>query len=161
MHHSKQSEKIASAKTTNVVADKMTPTIVSFMKNEKAPAPVLSAALKINKAEKASTKKSYGRELNKHIVLQSNVVNPKNVVPAKTITQENAVQQKRNGGGDANLILLVILSLFPFINLIAMYLHDGKSVTTNFWVDLILDILFFVPGIVFALLVVLDVVNLA
>ncbi len=67
----------------------------------------------------------------------------------------------KGGGGDVDLIILVILCFFPFINLIAMYLKDGKSITLNFWIDLILDCLFFLPGIIFALLVVLDVVNLA
>ena len=62
---------------------------------------------------------------------------------------------------DDEKILWIILSLFPFINLIPVYLHDGKKVTANFIVTLILDLLFFLPGIIFALLVVLDVVNLA
>jgi uncharacterized membrane protein YqaE (UPF0057 family) len=62
---------------------------------------------------------------------------------------------------DDEKILWIILCLFPFINLIPVYLHDGKKVTANFIVTLILDLLFFLPGIIFALLVVLDVVNLA
>ncbi len=64
-------------------------------------------------------------------------------------------------GGDTNLIVLVILCLFPFINLIAIYLKDSKKITLNFWLTLIFDLLFFIPGIIFALLVVLDVVNMA
>ena len=65
----------------------------------------------------------------------------------------------KKGGGDTNIILLVILSLFPILALIAIYLKDGKSITLNFWVDLILHFLFLYW--LFALLVVLDVVNLA
>jgi hypothetical protein len=57
-------------------------------------------------------------------------------------------------------ILLIILSLFPLLALIAMYLKDGKRITTNFWVDLILH-LTVVGYAVFAVLVVLDVINLA
>lgn len=64
-------------------------------------------------------------------------------------------------GSDTDTIILVILCLFPFINLIAIFLKDNKAITLNFWVTLILDILFFLPGIIFALLVVLDIVNLA
>lgn len=64
------------------------------------------------------------------------------------------------GSGDANLVLLVILSLFPFLALLAMYLKDGKQITLNFWVDLIFH-LTFIGYIIFALLVVFDVVNLA
>lgn len=61
---------------------------------------------------------------------------------------------------DNQTILLVILSFFPFLALIAMYIKDGKKITLNFWVDLILH-LTFVGYIIFALLVVLDIVNLA
>jgi len=66
----------------------------------------------------------------------------------------------KKGSSDANLIIMIILCFFPFINLIPVYLHDGKSITLNFWITLIGDLLGFVPGIVFALLVVLDIVDL-
>jgi hypothetical protein len=60
----------------------------------------------------------------------------------------------------AELILLVILSIFPLLALLAMYLKDGEEITMNFWVDLILH-LTVVGYIIFALLVVFDIVNLA
>jgi hypothetical protein len=59
--------------------------------------------------------------------------------------------------GDTNLIVLVILSLFPILALIAVYLHDG-DITLNFWIDLILH--FILLYWLFALLVVLDVIDL-
>ena len=67
---------------------------------------------------------------------------------------------KKSGKGDSdiNLILLVILSLFPILALVAIYLHDGKKITLNFWIDLILHFLFLYW--LFALLVVLDVIDL-
>lgn len=61
---------------------------------------------------------------------------------------------------DKDLIVQVILALIIFTCLIAVYLHDGKKITTNFWVDLILY-LTVIGAVIFALLVVLDVVNLA
>jgi len=67
---------------------------------------------------------------------------------------------KSSGGSDSNLILLVILSIFPFFALLAMYLKDGKKITLNFWVDLILHITL-IGYIIFALLVVFDIINLA
>jgi uncharacterized membrane protein YqaE (UPF0057 family) len=78
---------------------------------------------------------------------------------AKKAEARMAKKQKK-GGADANLVLLVILCFFPFLNLIAMYLKDGSQITMNFWIDLLLDCLFFFPGIIFALLVVLDIINL-
>ncbi|MBA3665321.1 MAG: hypothetical protein H0W61_14075 [Bacteroidetes bacterium] len=84
----------------------------------------------------------------------------------RSITKEQMSSLKNGlskaGKGDAggNLILMVILCLFPFICLIPVYLHDGKKVTLNFWITLLLH-LTFIGYIIFALLVVLDVVNLA
>ena len=109
---------------------------------------VLNSMQKAEKKEKASAGKSI-----------STYISAKKATSA--IQQKNKKQSSSAKGGDANTILLVILCLFPFINLIPVYIHDGKSVTTNFWLTLLLDILFFLPGIIFAILVVLDVVNLA
>jgi hypothetical protein len=61
---------------------------------------------------------------------------------------------------DGMTILMIILCLFPFINLIPVYLHD-KDLTMNFLLTLLLDLLFFIPGIIFSILVVLDIVDLA
>jgi len=101
------------------------------------------------------------------IVAQENApeVAPLNAKQAKKLqkivnklTQSNQTSAAGGGTSTGMLILYIILCLFPFINLIPVYLHDGKSVTMNFWVTLILDLL--ILGIIFALLVVLDVVNL-
>jgi uncharacterized membrane protein YqaE (UPF0057 family) len=55
---------------------------------------------------------------------------------------------------DTNLVLLVILAII--IPPVAVFLKDGLS--TNFWISLILTLLFWVPGVIFALLVVFDVI---
>lgn len=60
---------------------------------------------------------------------------------------------------DSNKIIQIILALFPILCLIAVYLHDN-GVTLNFWITLLLH-LTFIGAMIFALLVVLDVVNLA
>jgi len=60
---------------------------------------------------------------------------------------------------DAMFIVLVILCFFWWLNLISVYIHDKHQVTTNFWVTLLLN-LTFIGGIIFSLLVVLDVVDL-
>ena len=61
---------------------------------------------------------------------------------------------------DNDKLIQVILALFPVLCLIAIYLHDGKKITINFIIDLILHITF-IGEILFALLVVLDIINLA
>lgn len=60
---------------------------------------------------------------------------------------------------DDDKIIQIILALFPILCLIAIYLHDGQTITNNFWIDLILH-LTFIGAIIFAILVVLDVINL-
>lgn len=66
---------------------------------------------------------------------------------------------KKSQTSDTDLLIQIILSLFPIICLIAVYLHDGKTITLNFFIDLLLH-LTFIGAMVFALLVVFDVVDL-
>lgn len=71
----------------------------------------------------------------------------------------NKISHQKGKAAEADLIVMVILSLFPILALVAIWLHDGKTITLNFWIDLILHFVFLYW--LFALLVVLDVINLA
>jgi hypothetical protein len=71
----------------------------------------------------------------------------------------NKISHQKGKAADSNLIVMVILSLFPILALIAIWMHDGKTITLNFWIDLLLHFIFLYW--LFALLVVLDVINLA
>lgn len=53
---------------------------------------------------------------------------------------------------EVNTLLLVIIAIL--LPPLAVYLFEG-SITTNFWIDLILTLLFWLPGIIFALIVIL------
>ncbi|MEO6902115.1 MAG: hypothetical protein ABI315_03095 [Bacteroidia bacterium] len=77
----------------------------------------------------------------------------------KRIVGKKIQSTANNKTTSANTLLLVILSLFPILALIAIYIKDGNRITTNFWVDLLLHFIFLYW--LFALLVVLDVINLA
>jgi hypothetical protein len=92
---------------------------------------------------------------------------PKNNIAVKTAikpvaNKKDNVTNSQNKGGDAdlNLVIMVILCLFPFINLIPVYLHDGKKFTLNFLITLLLDFTW-ILGVIYALLVIFDVVDLA
>lgn len=78
---------------------------------------------------------------------------------AHKIISKKIKKETTNEEANDQTILLVILSLFPILALIAIYIKDGKTITTNFWIDLLLHFI----GLwwLFALLVVLDIINLA
>ncbi len=60
---------------------------------------------------------------------------------------------KRNGADPStNTLLLVILAIL--LPPLAVYLHQGE-INTKFWISLLLTLLFFIPGIIYALIVVL------
>lgn len=54
---------------------------------------------------------------------------------------------------DTNKILLVILAII--LPPLAVYLHENE-INTKFWISLVLTLLFWIPGVIYALLVVLD-----
>lgn len=86
--------------------------------------------------------------------------NAAKVVPVKTKTPASIVLHDRQApagpaSGDVDLLILVILALL--LPPLAVFLKEG-DLTINFWIDLLLCLLFFLPGVIFALLVVFDVV---
>ena len=52
---------------------------------------------------------------------------------------------------DNKIVQIIIAILLPPL---AVYLKE-KKISTNFWIDLVLSIIFYVPGILFALYIVL------
>lgn len=90
-----------------------------------------------------------------------------NALPASGVTSKNKLKRldsvllsANSKADDTNTILLVILCLFWFLNLIAVYLKQGKKITKDFWITLILDITF-ILGVIYSILVVLDVLSFA
>ena len=60
--------------------------------------------------------------------------------------------KKANGEPSTNTLLLVILAIL--LPPLAVYLHQGV-INNKFWISLLLTLLFFVPGVIYALIVVL------
>ncbi len=60
---------------------------------------------------------------------------------------------KRNSAADEKTLLYVILAIL--LPPLAVYLHQGE-INTKFWISLILSLIFWIPGVVYSLLVVLD-----
>lgn len=65
-----------------------------------------------------------------------------------------ALKASKRQGNDAstNQVLLVILAIL--LPPLAVYLHEGE-INNRFWLDLVLTLLFFLPGMIYALIVVL------
>lgn len=70
---------------------------------------------------------------------------------AKRKAIKDAVKTAKKNGSDTDLLLLVILAIL--LPPVAMALYDGIS--TRFWISLILTLLFFIPGMIYTLIVIL------
>jgi uncharacterized membrane protein YqaE (UPF0057 family) len=70
----------------------------------------------------------------------------------KKVLKEAKAAKRAGKAPEENTILLVILALL--LPPLAVYLHQGE-INTKFWISLILTLLFFVPGVIYALIVVL------
>lgn len=61
-------------------------------------------------------------------------------------------EERKAGKTSTNTLLLVILAIL--LPPLAVYLHQGV-INSKFWIDLLLTLLFFIPGVIYALIVVL------
>jgi uncharacterized membrane protein YqaE (UPF0057 family) len=71
---------------------------------------------------------------------------------SKALLKEYRAQKKAGTSTDTNTLLLVILAIL--LPPLAVYLHEN-AINTKFWIDLLLTLLFFLPGIIYALIVIL------
>ena len=62
-------------------------------------------------------------------------------------------QKKAGAEASTNTLLLVILAIL--LPPLAVYLHQGE-INSKFWISLILTLLFFIPGVIYSLIVVLS-----
>ena len=69
----------------------------------------------------------------------------------KAIKQYKA-EKKAGKEPSTNTLLLVILAIL--LPPLAVYLHEGE-INTRFWISLLLTLLFWLPGVIYALIVIL------
>ncbi len=74
------------------------------------------------------------------------------VKEAKSEIKKFKAEKKAGSEPSTNQLLLVILAII--LPPLAVYLHEGV-INGKFWLDLVLTLLFFIPGVVYALIVVL------
>lgn len=61
--------------------------------------------------------------------------------------------QKKSAEPSTNTLLLVILAIL--LPPLAVYLHEG-AINSKFWIDLLLTLLIWLPGVIYALIVILS-----
>ncbi|OIR05747.1 proteolipid membrane potential modulator [mine drainage metagenome] len=70
----------------------------------------------------------------------------------KSLLKEYKAQKAQGGEASTNTILLVILAVL--LPPLAVYLHENE-LNTKFWISLILTLLLWLPGLIYALIVIL------
>ncbi len=119
--------------------------IVSNKKEEAAPVVAISSASsekKTAKTKHATTKEAIAEPIR---VIEKNSTETAATKSVQQVSKTKSVP----AADDVDLVLIIILCfLLPPL---AVYLSEG--LTTNFWIDLILTLLLFIPGIIFALIV--------
>ena len=70
----------------------------------------------------------------------------------KKAIREYKAAKKSNAEPSTNTLLLVILAIL--LPPLAVYLHQGE-INNKFWISLVLTLLFWIPGVIYALIVIL------
>jgi len=72
-------------------------------------------------------------------------------------TEDRVKSNSPNETNEVSTLILVILCIIPPLGILAVYLHQGE-INDKFWISLILHFLFLLPGMIYSILVVLDVI---
>jgi uncharacterized membrane protein YqaE (UPF0057 family) len=115
--------------------------------------PVLAASLPVDNTAKTepapaavTTAVDEFRNLSKH-------ERKSRIKEAKKVLKEYKADKKAGREADTDIVLLAILAIL--LPPLAVYLKEGE-VNSRFWISLILTLLFWIPGVIFAMLVIFD-----
>ena len=70
----------------------------------------------------------------------------------QTLKQYKKDKKNKKGEGSTNTLLLVIVTIL--LPPLGVFLHEGE-INSKFWIDLLLTLLFYLPGLIYGLIVVL------
>lgn len=74
------------------------------------------------------------------------------IAEAKQLMKDYKAEKAAGEGGTNTLLLAILAILLPPL---AVYLHEN-AINTKFWISLLLTLLFWIPGVIYALIVVLS-----
>ena len=101
-------------------------------------------------SEKISTKKAVKKSVKKLKALKNNFSNVTvDNKKAKSPAKRSKSDKKSTNGDDMFIIALILAILIPFLGVLVF-----EGVTQRFWISLILTLLFWLPGAIYAVLVV-------
>lgn len=70
----------------------------------------------------------------------------------QTLKQYKKDKKNKKGEGSTNTLLLVIVTIL--LPPLGVFLHEGE-INSKFWIDLLLTLLLYIPGLIYGLIVVL------
>jgi uncharacterized membrane protein YqaE (UPF0057 family) len=144
----------------DVKADNKTEIATALNDEQTATAPVEVVVNKVNENKAAPTHVAPAPQKEKAAVSTVPASTPKVVAgPVQAVkknapaeqSRKNATKKKSAPRASDDVALVLIIILCFLLPPLAVYLSEG--ITTNFWIDLILTLLFFLPGVIFALIV--------
>jgi uncharacterized membrane protein YqaE (UPF0057 family) len=71
----------------------------------------------------------------------------------KATIRDYKKEKKEGQEPSTNTLLMVIIAIL--LPPLAVYLHEGE-INNKFWIDLLLTLIFWLPGVIYALVVILD-----
>jgi uncharacterized membrane protein YqaE (UPF0057 family) len=150
LHHSAQVKQQDQAFSEKIKTDKM-PTLKTYVSEQTAERSVVAMATAPAETGKSSC------SLQHNLAQKVNEINPVAVkTQGHTFERKfpafKQVESKNTSaaGGDANTIVEIILCLL--IPPLAVFVHED-SITSHFWIDLLLCFLFFLPGVIYAFVI--------
>ena len=127
-----------------ILISSVTPVTMAAVVSEPVPATVPATTNPDPEAVKAAMKdfKSLARKERKARIKE-----------AKKLFKEYRADKKAGKKAETDIVLLAILAIL--LPPLAVYLKEGE-INSKFWISLILTLIFWIPGVIYALLVVFD-----
>jgi uncharacterized membrane protein YqaE (UPF0057 family) len=104
------------------------------------------------KSENTSDAQTIENEAKEYFRNLSSSQRKENIKEAKKVVKDFKQNKKQGKETDTDQLLLVILAVL--VPPLAVYLHEGE-INGKFWLDLLLTLLFYLPGLIYALIVIL------